>query len=530
MSSPSFASLAGTPMHGPSAILIVEDEGIVARDLQERLVGLGYDAYATAASATQAMARAGEKCPDLVLMDIRIKGAIDGVQTATALKEKYDTAIVYLTAHADQATIERAKLTEPHGYLRKPIEDELLRSTIEIALYRHKLEQTREYAAKLEARQLEELLRMSRALRESDENFRRMVAAVTDYAIFMLDANGHVISWNEGAQRLKGYDETEIIGKHFSTFYSADDVAHGKPDRELGDAARLGRIEAEGWRVRKDGTRFFADVMITAVRDTKGELRGFSKIIRDVTAKREIERFRSEFVSIVSHELRTPLTSIKGSLGLLRAGLLGHLPEEAASMVQIAYNNSERLGRIIDDILDMAKIESGELSLHMAGVGVADLVRQAMEANAAFADTWRVRFILGELSDDASTSKVFADADRLMQVLANLLSNAAKFSSEGSAVLIRVITSADAVRIEVQDSGPGVAETFRGKIFEKFAQSGAPSAHHAIGTGLGLSIAKALMEAMGGTIGFSSVEGHGSTFFVELPRLEAMPLAIAGAE
>jgi PAS domain S-box-containing protein len=290
-------SAVTVPLRAPSpSILIVEDERITARDLQQKLVELGYDAFAIAGSADEAIARAGERSPDLVLMDIRIDGPLDGVQAGVILKEKFDTAIVYLTAHADRETLARAKQIEPHGYLLKPVQDAVLLSTLEIALYRHNQERLRTQAADLGAQGQAELLRMSRALRERDENFRMMVSAVKDYAIFMLDAEGRVANWNEGAARLKGYREKEILGKHLSAFYTAADIAGGEPERHLAYAERFGRIEDEGWRVRKDGSLFLAAVVLAALRDSTGELRGFAKVTRDVTAQRESETLLRETV------------------------------------------------------------------------------------------------------------------------------------------------------------------------------------------------------------------------------------------
>jgi PAS domain S-box-containing protein len=282
------------------SILIVEDELIVAKDLQRTLVELGYDVFAIASSAEAAVARAVERCPDLVMMDIRIKGPHDGIQTAAILKEQFPVAIIYLTAHADEAMIQRAKKTEPHGYLLKPVKAVELRTTVEIALYKHQLERARANAAELQTQKEAALVEMGRAVHESNQSFRMMVEAVKDYAIIMLDVDGRIASWNMGAERLKGYSEQDIIGQHFSVFYTADDVADRKPERNLETAARLGRTEDQGWRMRKDGTQFFADVVITAVHDSIGQLRGFAKVTQDVTARKQsdallqqmIERFR----------------------------------------------------------------------------------------------------------------------------------------------------------------------------------------------------------------------------------------------
>jgi diguanylate cyclase (GGDEF)-like protein/PAS domain S-box-containing protein len=283
-------AISATPAR-PS-ILIVEDELILAKDLQRTLIDFGYDAFAIASTAGAALRCADERRPDLVMMDIRIKGPLDGIEAAGLLKKKFSAAVIYLTAHADPTMIDRAKATEPHGYLLKPVSDAELRTTVEMALYKNQLDQARAEKAALERQQEARLLEMSRVANENNERFRMMVEAVKDYAIFMLDVDGRVTSWNAGAERLKGYCEQEIIGQHFSRFHTADDIANHKPERQLEIATRTGRAADQGLRVRKDGTQFFAEVVITAVYDAI-ELKGFSKVVQDVTARKHSEALLS---------------------------------------------------------------------------------------------------------------------------------------------------------------------------------------------------------------------------------------------
>jgi signal transduction histidine kinase len=223
---------------------------------------------------------------------------------------------------------------------------------------------------------------------------------------------------------------------------------------------------------------------------------------------------KNEFISMVSHELRTPLTSIRGALGLINAGAMGTLPEKAKAMVQIAHQNSERLVRIINDILDMEKINSAGLEMRIEALEVTEFLRQALAVNQVYGVKYQVRF---ELESSVST-KMAADPDRLMQVMANLLSNAAKFSKPGSQVRVRASERDALVRVEVQDQGTGIPEAFRARVFEKFAQADSSASRRFEGTGLGLSITRRLLEAMDGTVGFTTVTGQGTTFFFELPR------------
>ena len=238
-------------------------------------------------------------------------------------------------------------------------------------------------------------------------------------------------------------------------------------------------------------------------------------ILRDITERKNAERLKIEFLSVVSHELRTPLTSISGSLALMAAGVTGVLPDQAQAMIEIAHRNSERLVRLINDLLDLQKIESGTMPLHPEPLEVLPLVEQVMEANYAYGSRYGVTFALDE---DGPDLWVHADADRLMQVLTNLLSNAAKFSSAESAVNVAVVRHNESVRVSVADHGPGIPEEYQDLIFEKFAQVDASSSRQKEGTGLGLSISKAIIEMHGGRIGFDTVPDRGTTFYFDLPE------------
>ncbi len=244
-------------------------------------------------------------------------------------------------------------------------------------------------------------------------------------------------------------------------------------------------------------------------------------ILRNITERKRIDRLKTEFLSVVSHELRTPLTSISGSLALIAAGVTGELPSQALTMIQIAHRNSERLVRLINDLLDLQKIESGTMPLHTEPVEVLPLVEQALEANYAYGSRYGVDFVLEPNGTESSALWVEADADRLMQVVTNLLSNAAKFSPTGSTVVVEVGQYDGRVRVSVCDEGPGIPEEYQALIFEKFAQVDASSSRQKEGTGLGLSISKAIIEMHGGQIGFETEVGRGTTFYFDLPQEQA---------
>jgi signal transduction histidine kinase/DNA-binding response OmpR family regulator len=245
-------------------------------------------------------------------------------------------------------------------------------------------------------------------------------------------------------------------------------------------------------------------------------------VFEDASERVRARQLKDEFVSMVSHELRTPLTSIRGAVGLIASGSMGAVPERAGPLLDIASKNCERLAHLINDILDTQKIELNKLEFRYATVELEDLVARAVEAHAPFADQYGIRLVV---RDGAPGAKLRVDPDRLFQVLSNLLSNAVKFSPEGGVVSIRTIRAEGRLRVEVEDRGPGIPETFRHRIFEKFSQADSSSLRPKGGSGLGLNIARAMVERMGGSIGFQSKEGEGSTFFVEF--LDSFPLNAA---
>src|SRR6188768_3095540 len=244
-------------------ILIVEDQRLIAADLESTLRKLGYVVVGNVSSGEEAISKSDQVRPELVLMDVRLRGEMDGIRAAEIIRDQFDVPVVFLTAYADEETILRAKKTTPYGYLVKPFNERELRATIEIAFYTHQMERT---------------LADERAKRQGAEEFKILVDGVRDYAIFLLDGNGRVTTWNSGAERLKGYKADEIIGKDFSVFYTEEERQAGHPKRLLETTLRDGRYEDENWRVRKDGTRFWASVIITPIRNESGTAIGFAKV------------------------------------------------------------------------------------------------------------------------------------------------------------------------------------------------------------------------------------------------------------
>jgi PAS domain S-box-containing protein len=357
--------------------------------------------------------------------------------------------------------------------------------------------------------------------RRADEQFRLAIEAAPT-GMLLMNLSGFIVLVNQQVENLFGYSRAELLGQRIELLVPERFRATHAWDREGFCGAPSTRKMGSGrelYGLCKDGSEVPVEIALNPIQTIEGQF-VLSSIV-DLSVRREVDRMRADFVSVVSHELRTPLTSIMGSLGLLQSGAMGPVSKSVAEMIRIAHNNSGRLVRIINDILDIGKIEAGQLPVNMVSVEMAGLLQLSIEANAGYARKCQVRLLLEELCDGARDARVLADPDRLMQVLNNLLSNAAKFSPQGADVLVRLIPRETDVRVEVRDSGPGISEQFKERIFEKFAQADASSTRRFDGTGLGLSISRGLIEAMGGVIGFSSGPAQGSIFFFELARLRA---------
>ena len=376
----------------------------------------------------------------------------------------------------------------------------------------------------------------ARAVRAEGEGLHRLlVESVQDYAIFALDPAGYIISWNIGAERLKGYTVDEILGKHFSIFYPPEDLARGKPPWELEVATREGRLEDEGWRLRKDGTRFWANVIITALRSEDGQLVGFAKVTRDLTERRaahersladtrrlaEAEaanRAKAEFLAAMSHELRTPLNAVGGYAELMELGVGGPVTAQQREYLSRIRGSQQHLLGIINDLLNYSRIEAGQVAYDMAPVPVHDIVESVLAMVAPQAAAKGLSLERGSCPEGM---EAWADRTKAEQVTLNLLSNAVKFTPAGGRVVVACGASGERVFISVRDTGPGIPPDKVDAIFEPFVQLGRSlkSAHQ--GTGLGLAISRDLARAMGGDVTVESTPGAGAAFTLALQRFES---------
>ncbi|MGH8805579.1 MAG: PAS domain-containing sensor histidine kinase, partial [Polaromonas sp.] len=338
---------------------------------------------------------------------------------------------------------------------------------------------------------------------------------------FVTDGQGRCVYVNQMYQQITGYSAQDMAGASWDTGIHPADLERVRAQWQDTLGGNLS-FATECRIQRADGTVTWVSCKVAAMRH-ETHLLGYVGTLEDISERKKVERMKNEFVSTVSHELRTPLTSIMGALGLLTGGVGGALPGQTRALVEIAGKNSARLVRLINDILDIEKIESGRMQFKLQRCELQPLVEQAIMANSAYAEQFDVSFVLVEALPGA---QVMVDADGLTQVMTNLMGNAAKFSPLGGRVDLRLTREGDMIRFAVTDRGPGIPEAFRDKVFEKFSQADSSDSRQKGGTGLGLSISKAIVEAMHGRIGFVSQFGAGSTFHVDLPEsMDAAPAA-----
>jgi len=351
-------------------------------------------------------------------------------------------------------------------------------------------------------------------LREREEYLSTLLDNVID-AIVTIDESGLIETFNPAAERIFGYGKADVVGQNVKLLmperYREQHDSFLFAYRESGVPRILGK-DLELPAQRRNGELFTMELAVSQI--TLQSQRRFIAVIRDISERKRIERMKNEFVSTVSHELRTPLTSIAGALGLINGGALGEVPAQMGEMLRIAQSNSQRLSGLINDLLDMDKLVAGKMTLDLHRLKLWPLLATAVEQNQPYATQHSVTLHLKPPPLDV---EVRVDRQRFDQIMANLLSNAAKFSAPGADVEVSAALADARVRISVRDFGMGIPEAFRARIFGKFSQADATDTRQKGGTGLGLAITKELIERMAGAIGFESVEGQGTVFWVELP-------------
>ncbi len=368
-------------------------------------------------------------------------------------------------------------------------------------------------------RDLSERRQQMEALRQSEERFRLLVEGVLDYAIYMLDPEGIVTSWNSGAERITGYKRQEILGKHVANFYCPEDITAGKPWQALAWAKKHGRAEDEGWRLRKDGERFFARAVVNPLYDAAGHLYGYAEVTQDLSQRRHLQELEAtarklnEFIALLTHEIRNPLAPIQTAL-LLMDSTEPDDPEQE-KMRRIIERQIARLTRIAEDMVDVIHITRGELSIRKSSVDIGELVELSIEASAPWIERGKHRLTV-ELPPEKL--KISGDIHRLIQVFTNLLNNAARYTPPGGQITVRGFRAERFAVLSIRDTGRGIPKEFLQTIFQMFVRGRTPLERAGEGLGVGLALARNIVELHDGTIEAKSEgEGQGSEFIVRLP-------------
>jgi PAS domain S-box-containing protein len=493
-------------------ILLVDDQPANLLALEAILEDLGQE-LVRAASGEQALEVLDQQDFAVILLDVRMPG-LDGFETAERIRGRdrsRHTPIIFLTAHdTDQFPAAEAYRLGAVDYLVKPLVPEIVRAKVAAFV---------------------ELFAEKQQARRQAEQLRLIVQGVTDYAIFMLDPDGRVATWNAGAQRLKGYTAGEIIGRHFSCFYPQEARERDDPGRGLARAAAEGRFEDEGWRVRKEGSRFWANVVLTALRDADGNLKGFAKITRDVTERKRAEQKMAayaarlqrsnkeleQFASVASHDLQEPLRKIQTFGDRLLSKCGDALDEEGREYLQRMQNAAARMRDLIQDLLTFSRVSSKARPFVPVDLGV--VVREVVSDLEGVVQQTGGRVEVGALP------VLEADPLQMRQLFQNLIGNGLKFHrpDEPPVVLVsgRVVRgddiphSPELCEITVTDNGIGFEETYRERIFELFQRLHGRQEYE--GTGMGLATCRKIVERHGGSITAHSTPGQGATFVVTLP-------------
>jgi PAS domain S-box-containing protein len=517
MQHPSSFALAAEATEPPVGVLLVDDQPANLLALEAVLGDLGHT-LVRAGSGEEALRLLRDRDFAVVLLDVRMPG-MDGFQTARHLRRgerSRHTPVIFLTAAEEsRSSLEEAYSLGAVDYLVKPLVPVIVRAKVAAFV---------------------DLFRQTERARRQADQFRLLIQGTTDYAIFLLDPGGRVATWNTGAERIKGYRAEEILGQHFSRFYLREDLDRGWPAEELRRAAAEGRVEHEGWRVRKDGSRFWANVLLTALRDEAGTLKGFSKVTRDITERKRAEekvaafaeqlqrsnRELERFASVASHDLQEPLRKVQAFGDRLQAKCGETLGEQGRDYLARMQASAARMRTLIDDLLTFSRVTSS--ARPFLPVDLGQVVRDVVSDLEGRIQQTGGQVEVGELPT------LDADPVQVRQLLQNLLGNALKFHRPGEPPAVRVEgkllpcggprasgegPGGPLCEITVRDHGIGFEEKYLDRIFEVFQRLHGRTEYE--GTGIGLAICRKVVERHGGTITARSTPGHGAAFIVTLP-------------
>jgi len=474
-----------------NGILIVDDEMLITTQLRETLVSMGYGVAGTAKSGAEAVDKARSLRPELILMDIRMDGGMDGITAAEIIKRELDIPVIFITAYGNERIVDRAKTVEPAGFITKPFSLEELKASLELALYK---------------------LGREKALKSSEERYRSVVSASVE-AILVIDTQLKIVFWNRAAEGMFGYAAGEIEGKPFLQLIPA------RLRRDLGvEIDRMVLTEekdpvartTETIGQRRDGREFPLEFSLSSwiIRNDIF----FTVNARDITDRKKVEQMKTDFVSLVSHQLKTPVAGVLGCIENLLAGLAGPVTPQQEEYLLMMKDISQRNFRNINDLLNVSRIERGVMEAKILSVNLkavaAAVVREHLPALRGKGlwlrlEGWKDRFT------------ILADRDKLFESLSNVFHNAVKFTDRGW-VAMRLNRQAGFASVEIEDSGPGIPAGLRNHIFTKdMILRGAPDTNR--GSGLGLFIAMEFMKLQNGGLSADSSPNCGSRFIFRIP-------------
>ena len=490
-------------------VLVVEDEAIVSMDLRYKLESLGYSVPAEVRSGEEAVAAASRLRPDVVLMDIGLSGDMDGIDAAAQIRDQYEVPVVYLTAYADEATLERAKLTEPYGYLLKPVDSKALQTVVEVSIYKHQIEKW---------------------LQESERWLSAVLRSASD-AIVTTDRDGKVNLINHAAGTRLGITKDQALGKKLAGLFAITvQRASAHPVRKSLRENVVVPLHEDACLVVGKGDAVPISGSAAPIMDDEGNLTGVALSFRDISERkkserdlavaldqaRESDRLKSQLLSTVSHELHTPLAAIKG----FATTLLDHGDKlehwEQREFLEEIDAASDRLNRLIDHLLDFSRLEAGMLPVRTVPTDISEVVSGSLSHFRIRAPRRKIY-----LNIPPDLPEVSADPRRLREVLDNLLDNVLKYTPDRAQISIQCQEITDglcpSVQLCVQDNGPGIPEELLERIFEPFQQPNEVGGRSTSGVGLGLAISRRILDAHHGRIWAESAEGQGAAFYITLP-------------
>jgi two-component system, sensor histidine kinase and response regulator len=499
-----------------SRIIIVEDDKIIAKDIKSTIEANGYNVVGMASSGEEAILKVGDKRPDIVIMDVKLKGELDGIDAALQIKALYDTPVVFLTSYVDNKTIARAKITGPMGYILKPFEEIELCTALEIALYKDLLD---------------------KKMRDNERWLSTILTSIGD-AVIATDRDGYIKFMNPVAEALTGWTVERTINRSLGEVFNIKDAESGDPIASPLERVRVTAVAGEPGRttilIRRDGSEIPIAENVAPIKDHQGAFSGAVIVFSDITSRKRMEDYlrltkehaeaaskeKNRFLAHISHEIRTPLNAITGFAELLRKTPLSDLQKDYLSTI---YESGDVLLALIDDVLDISRIEAGGMRLQSEIFDMEYIVQNVIKMLRLKLKGNRVIFNVD--FDPQAAVDFMGDATRVRQILLNLLNNAIKFTPRGE-IFVKIFIDDEAEKeseldkkaltIIVGDTGIGIPFDKQKIIFEAFAQADTSRTRKYGGTGLGLTITKAIVEKMGGTISFTSQEGKGTEFRVTL--------------